>query len=170
MKSHCCHRAFTLLELLAVMTLMTMVVAYVVVDMQGISNEGALRAATEQLSSVFRLAISESALTNRPHVVRLGGATCVVRRPVLRDQEWSWQDDTRFDLVHGVTVVDVRTDGAANTTRGSSGYWDVAAGLDSNNTCLYVTLIRNGTSLKAVARVDLSSGDTTLSFDSGNRA
>jgi len=92
---------------MAVVTLIGLVVGVSTLNMQGLSDEGRLRAGADQLAAAYRLAVVEAERSGRPHVLVLAARGCGIRRAALRDGEWVWETGASFALPGRVTVTRV---------------------------------------------------------------
>ena len=85
-------RAFTLIELMVVVTLLAIAVASVALHSGDITTRGRLRAAANLLASAHRLARIEAIGSGRPRRLVFGAARIVLQEPVLESRRWQWSD------------------------------------------------------------------------------
>jgi len=107
--------AFTLVELMVVLTLMSLAVGMTVVGLDGFSQRGRVRSALGQIASVDALARTQALCDGRPR--RLGFARdtgrCTICCPQRDADRWRWSSPAPLTFGHGVTVRDVVVDGTA---------------------------------------------------------
>jgi prepilin-type N-terminal cleavage/methylation domain-containing protein len=111
----------TLIELMAVVTLLAVAVGVATLNMHGISEEARLLAAAEQIASCCRLAAIEADRTGRPHVMVLNEGRCAMKRPRLVDGSWRWEMAGEFELGSKVRILPGQSPELA--TDSTSGRW-----------------------------------------------
>ena len=97
-------RAFTLIELMVVATLLAIAVASVALHAGDITTRGRLRAAAGQLANVHRLARIEAIGSGRPRRLVFGAARIVLQEPVLDSRRWQWSDGRFLVLPRRVQI------------------------------------------------------------------
>ena len=100
--------AFTLLELVVVVTLITMAIGWATVDLQGVSERTRLRAAATQIGAVHRMAVMAASTSSMPRKIRWDSRSCTIAKPVFKEGQWVWGSDVKFDLVNRVRIRSVR--------------------------------------------------------------
>ncbi|MEK6674128.1 MAG: prepilin-type N-terminal cleavage/methylation domain-containing protein, partial [Planctomycetota bacterium] len=92
--------AFTLVELLVVITLMSLAVGVAVFRMDGFSDSANLRSAANQLASWVRLTQTQARTSGQPRLLEYGPKSCTLRvqRPYEQDGAWSWQEGAEFSV------------------------------------------------------------------------
>lgn len=107
-------QAFTLVEVMVVVALLSMAVTLVVTKLDGLSRNGRLESSARQLAAWFDLARVDARTTGTPR--RLVYATTsnrlTIQRGVLENQDWVWGQDQVFPLGDGVTLERVFREGA----------------------------------------------------------
>ncbi len=81
-------RAFTLIELMVVATLLAIAVASVALHAGDITTHGRLRAAASQLANTHRLARIEAIGSGEPRRLVFEAARIVLQEPVLEARRW----------------------------------------------------------------------------------
>jgi prepilin-type N-terminal cleavage/methylation domain-containing protein len=97
-------RGYSLLELLAVVTLIGLLVGVSTLNMHCVSDEARLAAAADQLATAFRLAVQEASRTGRPHLFVVRQGRCVIQRPAWSSDKWGWKTGAEFRLPSKVSV------------------------------------------------------------------
>ena len=92
--------AFTLLELLAVITLMSIAVSMAVFRLDGISDRASLTSAAGQIESIVRLAQMEARLSGKPSLLTYikDKQSLLLQRPIARGATRGWDDGRGFQL------------------------------------------------------------------------
>jgi len=128
--NHHKHRVgFTLIELMVVITLMTIAVSAVVLKLDGLSARTRLASAGRRMMSAVDLARTESRTTGRPQLIEYpadGAAEVMVSRPVRSGGSWSWGAATSVPLDRAVWIDRVLVEGA---DRGESDSDVIAVGV-----------------------------------------
>lgn len=103
-------RAFTLIELMAVVVLVSIVAATVTVHLDGFTEQGRLRSAARQIGALYRTARAQAVSSGRPALLEydVGSDRVRVLRPVLRDHELKWSGGEGFRLGPRVVIRSVR--------------------------------------------------------------
>lgn len=96
--------AFSLLEVVLVVTLAAVVVSMTTLGMADISGESKLRAAATDLASLLRLGRSQADMTGRPVAMRFGPSHCELLQPVARDGQWVLVSVVHRDFAESVFV------------------------------------------------------------------
>lgn len=97
-------RAFTLIELMVVATLLAIAVASVALHAGDITTRGRLRAAAGQLANAHRLARIEAIGSGRPRLLVFEAARIVLQEPVLESRRWQWADGRFLNLPRRVQI------------------------------------------------------------------
>ncbi len=97
-------RAFTLIELMVVATLLAIAVASVALHSGDITTRGRLRAAAGQLASAHRLARIEAIASGRPRRLAFEAGRIVLQEPVLEARRWQWSDGRFLVLPRRVQI------------------------------------------------------------------
>jgi type II secretion system protein H len=86
--------AFTLIELMAAITLMTLAVSIAVFRLDGLSAATRIESVARRMMSTVELARTEARTTGRPRRIEypIGAARVSVRRPERSGGTWSWGD------------------------------------------------------------------------------
>ena len=100
-------RAYSLLELMAVVAVIALCVGIGVVNMQGVSDAGKLQAAADQIAAAYRLALVESTRSGRPIQLAMTRTSCAIRKPILSDGEWQWAAGAKFDVPDSLVIARV---------------------------------------------------------------
>lgn len=90
----CLPHAFTLIELLAVMTLVAVIAGAVTVNLDGFTERGRLRSAAHQIAAIDRLARIEAVSAGEPRrmVYESQSSRCLIQRPFFDGHGWRWSD------------------------------------------------------------------------------
>ena len=97
-------RAFTLIELTVVATLLAIAVASVALHSGDITTRGRLRAAAGLLASAHRLARIEAIGSGHPRRLVFEAARIVLQQPVLQARRWQWSDGRFLVLPRRVQI------------------------------------------------------------------
>ena len=106
-------RCFTLLELLVVITLMSIALGMTVFRFAGLTDASRLRSAAAQFEAVLRNAQSAARLSGTPRLIEYttDGDHVIVRAPQVSDDTWMWNDGTTYDTATRVKIVRVLVEG-----------------------------------------------------------
>ena len=115
--------AFTLLELVAVITLLALTVGVSTIGLAGLSDEGKLEAAASQIGAVVRIASCAATRSGKPRMLQFDHRGYVVKKPVRRDGQWAWSSAPRTDLVSRVRITNVFPSSEGPDTRRSGPPW-----------------------------------------------
>lgn len=96
--------AITLIELLAVSTLLAVSIGVTTLGVRGLSDRSRLASAARILAAAYRLAAADAARSGRPSSLRVSGSRCAVERPELHDGRVSWHAVAGWDFPRGVAV------------------------------------------------------------------
>ena len=107
--NHSSSSGFTLIELLVVLTLLSIVAGMTFVRIDGVSDEGRLRACASNHASAINLAQVQARNSGEPRLVEYAPGSLLLRRPTKRSGAWEWDEGMSFDLPAGVKVADIRT-------------------------------------------------------------
>lgn len=110
--------AFTLLELLIVVTLMMAAVGMTVFRLDGLSDTSRLRSAAMQMASLLRLTQTQARTSGSPRLVEyaIDSDRVLVRAPQMQDDVWEWDAGVEYLTVTGVHVQRVLVEGAGEET------------------------------------------------------
>ncbi len=114
---------FTLLELAVVVTLMTVLVGVSTLSARGMTELSRVEAAGMRIGSLHRLALIEANRSHLPRLVTIEPHGCVISKPVLRDDAWTWLAAPPFRWPDGVRVVSVTPDGGEVIAATETGSW-----------------------------------------------
>ncbi len=100
------NRGITLIELLAVVTLLSLAVGALTVGMDGFTEEGRLRAAANQIVTLHQTARLEAVSGGSPRqlVFEQDGRTIRIERPDVIGRRWQWVLDREAQLSAQVTL------------------------------------------------------------------
>ena len=101
--------SFTLLELIVVVTLLTIAVGFATVNLRGFSDRARLHAAATQIGSFYRVARLSALRSGMPCVLRFNRRECTLATPNEQEGQWVWSDESQITLVGKVGIVDVQT-------------------------------------------------------------
>lgn len=155
---------FTLLELVVVVTLITLAVGWTTLDLHGVSDRAVLQTAATQIGAVQRTVAQAASTTGMPRKIVWDRRSCTVFRPVLHEGEWRWSPVSEFGLVKKVWLrnVNVRP-GAAGKER-SGPPWNVI--LTPGNTAVeYRFQLETTQGLDGAVIVDGFLGSESLRFE-----
>lgn len=98
--------AFTLIELTIVVALLSAFVGMTVLSLDGVSLDGRLRSAAQQIAAFDRLARIEAVSSGEPRLLVLEheNADCVIKRPRQTAGVWIWTEGHAFHLGTNVHV------------------------------------------------------------------
>lgn len=104
---------FTLVELLVVITLMSLAVGMTVFRLDGVSAHGRLRSTATQLAAVLHLARTEAQASGTPRLLEYqpDARQVVARRPTVQDGTWEWGTGIHYELSTRVPIVRVTVEG-----------------------------------------------------------
>jgi len=100
-------RAFTLVEVMVVVALMSLAVTLAVTRLDGLTTRGRLESATRRLEAWFRMAMDDARTTGTPRTVVYAAdpPRFTIRRPVEAvGGVWRWGNDQMFELIGGVCI------------------------------------------------------------------
>lgn len=161
MRLQTCHSAFSLIELVAVVTLMSLMVGVTTLSVQGMSDQQTLSAAADQIAAIYRLAQSEAAATGRPTRLSFDATGCVQSKMSRIERDWRWVASPRMELVGRVRITDVRRDESSAARRDPP--WPVFVHPSDAAKPLRVTLVRKSGAY-ASATLDAIGGVTHLDY------
>ncbi len=156
--------AFTLIELVVVVTLITMAIGWATVDLQGVSERTRLRAAATQIGAVHRMAVMAASTSSLPRRMRWDSRSCTVAKPVFKEGAWVWGSPVKFELVIRVRIRSVGPNAGRGTALPSGPPWEfvVAPGDTSMN---YVFAIETTHALRGTVRVDSYRGTESFQLE-----
>lgn len=102
-------KAFTLVELLAVTTLVGLAVGIVTLRLDSFSEAGRLQAAARQIGTLIHLAQTDARTSGRSVILRyeIGEPTIAVLRPMIEQDRVIWVRRPGIELAGSVTIVGV---------------------------------------------------------------
>ena len=158
---------FTLVELMAVATLLAMAVGVAALNVQGMSQQAQLQVAASQVGAVYRLATCEAARSGRPQILTFDRHGCAVKKPVYREGRWTWSLAPRFELVSKVRIVKALACGFEDK-RAAGPPWEVAItpGALNSDLCLELAL-SNG--VRGTVKLDGITGMTQVRLSHDER-
>lgn len=153
--------SFTLIELMVVVTLITIAIGWATVDLQGVSERTRLRAAATQIGAVHRMAAMAASTSSLPRRMRWDSRSCRVAKPVFKNGEWAWGSEVRFDLVDRVRIrsVGAKPQRKAKTPTGPPWEFVIAPG-DTSMTYDFALATTRG--VGGAVRVDMFRGVESL--------
>lgn len=98
------HRGFTLLELMAVVTLLTVALGVVLLSTAGLTDRARLRAAAAQIGTIYRLALLHARESGMPRLLQFGRRGCTVSKPEFREEQWQWSSGASMVLAEKVSI------------------------------------------------------------------
>ncbi len=104
-------RAFTLLELMAVVTVITVAIGYATVNLHGLSDQARLRSVSTQIGACYRLAALTADRTGLPTKMRLTDGACTLLKPVKNERKWSWSKGAAFRLDNRIGIGSIKAIG-----------------------------------------------------------
>jgi len=119
-------RAVTLLELMAVITLLSLGVGLTTLNTRGASDMSRLRAAALQIGAVYRLAALEATRSGMPRALLLEPTQIAVKKPAHLDGAWRWSVSPPVALVRKVRIVDAYPAGGVPGRLGAQMGWEIA--------------------------------------------
>ena len=156
-------RAFTLVELVAVVTLLSIVVGVTTLSVRGMSDQQTLAVAADQIAAMYRLVQSEAAATGRPRMLTFDRGGCRPAKPLKLDGEWQWVQAPRMELVGKVFIADARGSSAADTSVRREPPWRVFVHPGDTLRDIHVEFGRR-TGATALATIDPVSGVSGLRY------
>lgn len=111
--------SFTLLELLAVVTLMSVAVGFATLRLDGLGDTGRLRGAAGQIASILRLTQAVARTSGEPRLVEYvqDDASLIVHAPTRTDDSWQWSTGQPYPLAGGVRIDRLLIEGATDSER-----------------------------------------------------
>ena len=112
--------AFTLVELMVVITIMSVAVGTVVLRFDGFTDRSRLESTAAQFFSLLQLASTQAQTTGEPRLIEypLGTSGVRIRKPRLTNETWEWDEGLEFALATGVTVERMVIEGDAPASSG----------------------------------------------------
>lgn len=149
--------SFTLIELVVVVTLITIAIGWATVDLQGVSERTRLRAAATQTGAVLRMVAAAASTSSMPRRMRWDTRSCNVAKPVFKEGEWGWGAEVKFDIVDRVRIrsVEARPRRKAKTPAGLPWEFVIAPG-DTSMT--YVFELETTHAVRGEVSVDMFRG------------
>jgi|GEM_PF-3441003 len=99
--------AFTLLELVVVVTLITLAIGWTTLDLQGVADRAALQTAAAQIAAIQRTVSQAASTSGMPRKLAWSPRGCTVYRPQWVESQWRWVAGPRFELVRRVELRNV---------------------------------------------------------------
>lgn len=156
--------AFTLIELVVVVTLITIAIGWATVDLQGVSERIRLRAAATQIGAIHRMAVMAASTSSLPRQVRWDARSCTVAKPVFKEGAWVWGSPVKFDLVNRVRIRSVGPSPRRDTAPPSGPPWEfVVAPGDTSMT--YDFSIETTRAVRGTVRVDSFRGTESFQLE-----
>lgn len=140
------HRqAFTLLELLVVISLMMVAIGMAAFRMDGLTDSSRLRSGATQLISLVRLTQTQARAAGEPRQVeyRLGSDRIVVHSPQENDGTWTWDQGLEYIASTGVQIKGVLIEGN-NEYSQDANKWAIRVGPDGRHRAHAVILEIHG--------------------------
>lgn len=157
-------QAFTLLELVTVVTLITIAIGWATVDLQGVSERTRLRTAATQIGAVHRMAVMAAATSSMPRQVRWDSRSCTVAKPVFKEGAWGWGSQVKFDLVNRVRIRSVGPSPRREAAVATGPPWEfVVAPGDTSMT--YEFVLETTHAVRGTVRVDSFRGTESFQLE-----
>ncbi len=98
--------AFTLVELVVVLALMSTALGLVVLHLDGFSDGSRLRSAAAQMAAWVRLAQTEAKVSGMPRLIEYdsGNGWVTLRKPRIQKGSWAWDDGVKYDTGTAVRI------------------------------------------------------------------
>jgi len=157
--------AVTLIELMAVVTLIALAVGMVILSVNGLSENARLQAAATQIGALYRIALCEAMRTGQPRILAVDRTYCSVQKPTYEDAGWRWSTGPSIRLASGVRVSKVQPDGGSPGNRSGTGPSYVAVRPSLSNVDLRVELSTSA-GRRATAVIDAVTGSAQVTVDS----
>ncbi len=116
-------RAFTLIEITVVVTIMALLLGVVTLGAQALDDEARVQSAMSQLGSLHRLAVVEANRTGRPHLIQLSPHGLSMSRPVFVEGAWRWVEVVAIRFPRRVSVTSVSAPERMDGGRDTDGHW-----------------------------------------------
>lgn len=145
----CLSPAFTLVELLIVLTLLTLFVGTATFHLDGVTARGRLRSAARQLGAFHALARIEAVSSGQPRriVFQRNASRCLIQHPELEGRSWRWSDGRSLAFATRVTLDRVIVQGEGRPDQSQ----DLAIRVASDGTSpTYACILTAGESAMAV--------------------
>ena len=116
--------SFTLLELLVVVTLMSVAVGMVVFRLDGVSDTTRLRSSATQIGSLLRLTQIQARTSGSPRLFEYvtDRDRVVVRAPQTQEDGWRWDEGLEYSIGTGVRIRRVLVEGNREMNRDSDAH------------------------------------------------
>jgi type II secretion system protein H len=124
-------RAFTLVELVVVLALMSTALGLVVLRLDGFSDRSRLRSAAGQLAAWVRLAQTEAKVSGAPRLIEYDpdNGRVTLHKPRAQKGVWAWDDGVKYDTGTAVRIDKVVGEGQL-ALQDQRGAYDVHVGPD----------------------------------------
>ena len=150
-------RGLTLLELLIVLTLMTVTIGIATLGVGGMTDQARIYAAATRIGTAYRLAASDAARSGLPRMLQLDSKNCRVARPVWREDGWTWSSGSSFEMPSNVRLVGVMRAAVANEGLFAEPPWLIAVPPGVRNVP-YTFVLRMGDRVQGLAVIDALTG------------
>lgn len=154
-------RGFTLLELLVVLTLMTVTIGIATISVGGMTDQARIYAAATRIGTAYRLAAFDSARSGLPHMLQLDRKNCRVAQPVWREEAWSWSSGPSFEMPGKVRLVGVKRTATTDEELMIEPPWQIAVPPGVRNVP-YAFVLRVGNRVQGLAVIDALTGTPTV--------
>ncbi len=123
--------AFTLVELVVVLALMSTALGLVVLRLDGFSDHGRLRSTAGQLAAWIRLAQTEAKVSGVPRLIEYDfeEGRVTLHKPRIQKGAWAWDDGVKYDTGTAVRIERV-VDESQSAMKDTRGVCDVRVGPD----------------------------------------
>jgi prepilin-type N-terminal cleavage/methylation domain-containing protein len=161
--------AFTLVELMAVVTLLAIAVGVATVGLRDLSDEEKLSAAAGQLAAIVKASHVHTMTSGRPAALECAKDGCRMRRAMFRDGQWRWESGNLFALDSGVRIAPASLGGTlGDSFRQEESTWTLPIrSADWTSSYDFQLSVPNGRRAMAVVR---PFGDTMVHWEnSGGR-
>lgn len=119
-------RGVTLLELLAVTTLLAIAVGFATLDLAGFQNTAQLRAAESTVKAAYAFAEMEASRSGMPCVIDFWANALAWRKPIFLENEWTWSTPARIALPDRVRITGVSLAGSNAEVDRHGDHWRIS--------------------------------------------
>ena len=127
-------RCLTLIELMVVVTLMSIAVGTATVNLHGLSRTGRLRAAGTQIATLWQLGSQSATASGMPQLLEIDKRRCRLRMPRYIESQWAWGDPIDRILVGRARIESVLVNGTVRQADNEDGRWRIALPPDGSAT------------------------------------
>ena len=145
-------RAFTLLELMVVITLLAMTVGVTTIGMRAVTDEARLQSAVDRIVATYRLARCEATYSGRPRLLQIDATSIRIRKPTFREDRWSWSNPPPISLGSKIRVLKI-TNNAERASDLMRGPWQLTVQPGARRG-LYRMVLQLGDRLRVAAVID----------------